>query len=152
MFAEVQIASLLPYRCECSVVHGCANIGRTGKSPRVCDPASGEFTVVWPSGLSVAEGPATVLRHSHDEKPWDIEQMRIKGRLEPRADRWVFISTDFGRPPRSQLTLVRGLSRDMRNAGRRYLDGRGLVLPTVNRKALQALRRSTSAKTSSRLL
>jgi hypothetical protein len=51
MFAEVQIASLLPCRCECSVVHGCANIGRTGKSPRVCDPASREFTVVWPSGF-----------------------------------------------------------------------------------------------------
>jgi hypothetical protein len=110
------------------------------------DPATGEFTVAWPSGLSVAEGPATVLCHSHDENLWNIRQMQVKGRLERRADQWVFTSTEFRRPPRSQLTTFWRMSRDMRTAGRRYLDRRGLELPTVNWKALQALRRSTSTK------
>ena len=110
------------------------------------DPGTGEFTVVWPSGLSVAEGPATVLCHSHDEKLWNIKQMQIKGRLERRADQWVFISTDFRRPPGSQLGVFWRMARDMRRAGRRYLDRRGLEMPTVNWKALQALRNGTSAK------
>ena len=110
------------------------------------DPASGEFTVVWPSGLAVAEGPATVLCHSHDEKLWHIRQMQIKGRLERRAERWVFTSTDFRRPPRSQLAVFWRMSRDMRRAGSRYLDRRRLQMPMVNWKALQTLRHSEPAK------
>ena len=110
------------------------------------EPTTGEFTVVWPLGLSVAEGPAVVLCHSHDENLWNIKQMQIKGRLERRADRWVFTSAGFRCPPRSQLAVFWRMSRDMRRAGRRYLDRRGLEMPTVNWKALQALRRSASAK------
>jgi hypothetical protein len=152
MFAEVQIASLfaLPLRMLGSArlrqprSHGQVPESLRSGIRRVhCRVVIGSFR---------RRRPATVLCHSHDEKLWNIKQMRIKGRLERRADQWVFISTDFRRRPRSQLTLYWGLSRDMRNAGRRYLDRRGLVIPTVNWKALQALRRSTSAKTSSRLL
>jgi hypothetical protein len=116
------------------------------------DPATGEFTVAWPSGLSVSEGPATVLCHSHDEELRNIKQMQIKGRLERRADQWIFISTAFRQPPGSQLGVLWRLAHDMRRAGRRYLDRRGLEMPTVNWKALRALRRSTPTKTSSRLL
>jgi hypothetical protein len=110
------------------------------------DPATGEFTISWPSNLPVAEGPAMVLCHCHDENLWNIQQLQIKGRLERRADRWVFASTDFRRPPRSQLGVFWRLARDMRRAGRRYLDRRGLQMPTVNWKALQALRHGASAK------
>jgi hypothetical protein len=120
------------------------------------DPATGEFTVRWPSDLPVAEGPATVLCHHHDENLWNIRQMRINGWLERRADEWVFSSTEFRRPPRSQLTVFWRMGRDMRRAGRRYLVRRGLEMPTVNFKALQALRRrarhSASTKWGSRLL
>ncbi|BBZ52294.1 hypothetical protein H7H82_04270 [Mycobacterium heidelbergense] len=116
------------------------------------DEATGEFTVVWPRGLSVSAGPAIVLCHSHDEKLWNIKQIQIKGRLERRADRWVFITTGFHRPPASQLGVFWRLARDMRRAGRRYLDQRGLEAPTVNWKALQVLRDRASAKSSSRLL
>ncbi|MFZ1177472.1 MAG: hypothetical protein WAO15_14610 [Mycobacterium sp.] len=105
------------------------------------DAATGEFSVVWPPELPVAEGPATVLCHYHDKNLWKIRQIQIKGRLERRADQWVFTSTDFRRPPRSQLTLFWRMSRDMRRAGRRYLDRRGLEMPAVNFEALRALRR-----------
>ena len=110
------------------------------------DPASGRFTVAWPPDLPVAEGPATVLCHSHDENLWNIKQMQINGRLERRVGRWVFASTEFRRPPRSQLMAFWRLSQDMRRAGRRYLDRRGLETPTVNWKALQALRHSKPAE------
>jgi hypothetical protein len=105
------------------------------------DPASGEFTARWPPDLPVTEGPAMVLCHYHDENLWNIKQLQIKGRLERRADQWVFTSTDLRRPPRSQLTLFWHMARDMRRAGRRYVDRRGLEMPTLNFEALQALRR-----------
>jgi len=105
------------------------------------DPAAGRFTVVWPPDLPVAEGLATVLCHYHDEKLWNIKQLQIKGRLEREADHWVFTSSAFRRPPRSQLTAFWRLAHDMRIAGRRYLDRHGLGMPTVNWKAVQAVRR-----------
>lgn len=106
------------------------------------DPATGRFPVVWPPGLPVAEGPATVLCHYHDEKLWNIKQIHIKGRLERESDHWVFHSTVFRRPPRSQLTAFWRLARDMRTSGRRYLDRRGLEMPKINWKAVQAVRRN----------
>jgi hypothetical protein len=48
--------------------------------------------VVWPGNFAITEGPATVLCHYHDEKLWNIATMQIKGRLERRADGWVFAS------------------------------------------------------------
>lgn len=110
------------------------------------DPATGEFTVEWPSGLAVSEGPAVVLCHSHDEKLWNIRQLQIKGRLERRDDRLVFLSTGFRAPAASQLGIFLRLARDMRKAGKRYLDRRGLKKPIVNWRALNALRAGSPAK------
>jgi hypothetical protein len=110
------------------------------------DPATGEFTVEWPSGLAVSEGPAVALCHSHDEKLWNIRQLQIKGRLERRNDRWVFLSTGFRAPATSQLGTFLRLACDMRKAGKRYLDPRGLKKPTVNWRALNALRPGSPAK------
>ncbi len=105
------------------------------------DPATGKFPVVWPPDLPVAEGPATVLCHHHDEKLWNLKQIQIKGRLERHADQWVFTITEFRPPPRSQLATLWRLAHDMRVAERRYLDRRGLEMPAVNWEALHALRR-----------
>jgi hypothetical protein len=108
MFAEVQIASLfaIPLRMLGSArlrqprSHGQVPESlRSGIRRVQCRVVIGSFR---------RRRPATVLCHSHDEKLWNIQQMRIKGRLERRADQWVFISTDFRRPPRSQLTLFWG--------------------------------------------
>ena len=110
------------------------------------DPETGEFTVEWPSGLAVSEGPAVVLCHSHDEKLWNIKQLQIKGRLERREDKWVFRSTGFRAPPASALGVFLRLARDMRKTGKRYLDRRGLKAPKVNWGALKALRNGGPAK------
>lgn len=110
------------------------------------DATSGEFTVEWPSGLAVSEGPANVLCHFHDENLWNIKQLQIKGRLERRDGRLVFLSTDFRAPPASQLGVFVRLGRDMRKKGKRYLERRGLTAPTVNWRALKALRNGGPAK------
>lgn len=116
------------------------------------DPASGTFTVAWPPDLPVAEGPANVLGHFHDEKLWHIKQMLIKGRLERRADQWVFVSTEYRQPARSGIGSFWRMSRDMRRTGRRYLYRRDLGTPKVDWKTLRALRRGSSAKWGRRLL
>ena len=110
------------------------------------DTATGELTLEWPPGLAVAEGPATVLCHSHDDKLWSIKLMHIKGRLAPRGAGWVFISTAFAPPPRSQLGVMRRAARDMRRQGKRYLARRGLQKPKVNWRALEALCDGDAAK------
>lgn len=109
------------------------------RAPRY-DPATGEFTVRWPSDLPAVAGQAVALCHFHDENLWKIRQMQIKGRLERRSDGWVFTSTRFRRPPRSRLAVFWRLARDMHSAGSRYLAQRGLEMPRVNFEALRALR------------
>ena len=110
------------------------------------DPATGEFAVEWPPQLAVSEGPAIVLCHSHDEKLWNIKQLQIKGHLERREERWVFVSSGFRAQPTSQLRVFLRLGRDMRKTGKRYLDRRGRKAPTVNWRALKALRKGGPAK------
>jgi hypothetical protein len=104
------------------------------------DPETGQMPVAWPAGVAVAEGPASVLCHSHDEKVWNIKAMQIKGRLERSAGDWVFISTSFTPPPGMLITFWR-LSRNGRAAARRYLDKRGLTAPAVNWDAIDELHR-----------
>jgi hypothetical protein len=104
------------------------------------DADTGQMSVAWPAGVAVAEGPASVLCHSHNEKVWNIKAMQIKGRLERRAGDWVFISTAFTPPPGMLITFLR-LSRNGRAAARRYLDKRGLTAPAVNWDAIDELQR-----------
>jgi hypothetical protein len=66
--------------------------------------------VVWPGNFAITEGPATVLCHYHDEKLWNIATMQIKGRLERRADGWVFVSSAFT-PPSGLLLAFGGSPR-----------------------------------------
>lgn len=104
------------------------------------DADTGQMPVVWPKAFAVREGPATVLCHYHDEKLWNISTMQIKGRLERRAEDWVFISTAF-KPPSGFLLAFWGLAKSNRAAGQRYLRKRGLKPPTVNWDAIYALER-----------
>ena len=97
------------------------------------DPAAGRFTVVWPPDLPVAEGLATVLCHYHDEKLWNIKQLQIKGRLEREADHWVFTSSAFRRPPRSQLTRSSPWAGDGLGVTCVFAVGLWGVLPTCTR-------------------
>jgi hypothetical protein len=113
------------------------------------DPATGRLPVVWPPDLAVAEGPAVVLCHYHDENLWNIKAIQIKGRLEGRADQCVFTTTAFRPPPRSQIAAFWRLAKDMRAAGKRYLAKRGLQRPAVNWDSIRELNRR--ARTSTRV-
>jgi hypothetical protein len=55
---------------------------------RTYDATTGRLPVSPPSALHIAEGPANLLRHSHDEKLWHLNAIQIKGRLENRDDEW----------------------------------------------------------------
>ena len=110
------------------------------------DAETGQMPVAWPPDLTVAEGPATILCHSHDEKAWNLKAMQIKGRLERRAGEWTFISTAFT-PPSGMLIAFWQFSKNGRAATRRYLDKRGITPPTVNWDAIHDLwRRARSSQ------
>jgi hypothetical protein len=104
------------------------------------DAGTGQMPIAWPPEVAVAEGPATVLCHSHDEKLWNIKAMQIKGRLERCAGDWIFTSTSFT-PPSNMLITIWRASRTGRKAARRYLDKRGLAAPAVNWDAVDELHR-----------
>jgi hypothetical protein len=101
--------------------------------------------VVWPGNFAITEGPATVLCHYHDEKLWNIATMQIKGRLERRADGWVFASSAFT-PPSGLLLAFWRLAKSNRAAGQRYLDKRGVKPPRVNWDAIRELRRQAHTR------
>jgi hypothetical protein len=108
---------------------------------------TGQMSIAWPDGVAVAEGPATVVCHSHDEKVWNIKAMQIKGRLERRTADWVFTSTAFT-PPSGMLITFWRLSKNGRAAAKRYLDKRGLPPPVVNWGAIDELwRRARAGRT-----
>lgn len=110
------------------------------QSTAAYDPVIGEVPIVWPTGFAVPDGPAVLLCHAHDEMLWKIRQFQIRGRLEWRSDGCVFVSTDFRRPPRSQLVASWTLAREMCRTGNRYLNRRGLPMPKVNFQALAKMR------------
>jgi hypothetical protein len=102
------------------------------------DAQTGQMPVAWPPDLNVAEGPAIILCHAHDEKAWNLKAMQIKGRLERRVGEWTFISTAFTSPS-GMLIAFWQFSKNGRVATRRYLDKRGITAPTVNWDAIHDL-------------
>jgi hypothetical protein len=112
---------------------------------RTYDATTGRLPVSPPSALHIAEGPANLLRHSHDEKLWHLNAIQIKGRLENRDDEWVFQSTNFDAP--SKLVLVQFLA-GTRKAGQKHLDKRGLQRTPVNWSAVNEIRRRGAARRS----
>lgn len=102
--------------------------------------STGEMHVTWPDGVAVAEGPANLLCHSHDEKLWSLRALQIKGRLERRDDGWVFVGSAFTPPPGVVVMFWRA-ARSNRAAGHRYLKKRGLRPPQVNWAAIKEIHR-----------
>lgn len=104
------------------------------------DAVTGEMLVAWPEEVAVAEGPANLLCHSHDENLWNIKALQIKGHLERRGDDWVFIGSAFT-PPSSMVVTLWRAARSNRAAGHRYLQRRGLERPQVNWPAITEMHR-----------
>lgn len=98
------------------------------------DAASGELPVSFPDALGVAPGPANLLCHVHDHKLWNMVMTSVKGRVEPRACGWVFITTGY--EPQSTLQTI----RRMRASSQAYLEKRGLPTPVVDFAAVKRLR------------
>jgi hypothetical protein len=112
-------------------------------NPRDYDATTGTLTASFPAALPVAEGPANVLAHTHDEKMWHLNMIQIKGRLESRDGGWVFQSTNFNAP--SKLAFVQFL-RANNAAAHKYLDRRGLKRPPVNWSAVKEIQRRAKAR------
>lgn len=101
--------------------------------------ASGELPVPPPPGpVDVAEGPASLLCHSHDEKLWNLQIITVAGTLESRDGAWIFRTGSF--TPPSKLAVVTFV-RSMRGSAQKYLDKRGLTRPQVNWSAIKETQR-----------
>ena len=107
------------------------------------DAATGALSVAFPDTLPVAEGPANLLAHSHDEKLWSLNMIQVKGNLERRGDAWVFQSNSFDAP--TKLAFVQFLRRNSTNA-QKYLDKRGLQRPPINWVAVKEIQRRSKGR------
>ena len=100
------------------------------------DAATGTMPLTMPEALDVVEGPASLLCHFHDEQLWNMSAIQLRGRIEKRDGKWLFVTTAF--IPPSMLQLV----KNVRAATRKYLADRGLVgdaAPVVNYAAIERL-------------
>ena len=95
------------------------------RSPRY-DATTGEMPVLITESVDVVPGPANVLAHYHDENLWNLQTMRIKGRLEKCHGDWIFVSTAFTPPPWEGNKSRWRMATTMRRTSRRYLATRGL--------------------------
>lgn len=95
--------------------------------------ANGELPVSFPEALDVAPGPANLLCHFHDDKLWNMRAVSVKGRVEARAGRWVFVTTAY--QPESTLAMI----KRMRRSGETYLEKRGLPPPVIDFDAVKRL-------------
>lgn len=101
--------------------------------------ASGELPVSPPPGpVDVADGPASLLCHSHDEKLWNLQMITVKGAVERRDGTWFFRTESF-KPP-SKLAVL-DFVRNLRRSAQKYLDKRGLARPEVNWSAIKDVQR-----------
>jgi hypothetical protein len=87
-----------------------------------------------------------LLCHRHDATLWRLDSTQIKGRLQRRGDRWVFVSAAF--TPRSRLQMVKFL-RGAHSSAQKYLDKRGLMRPAVNWTAVKEIQRRAAQQRSS---
>jgi hypothetical protein len=101
--------------------------------------ASGELPVSPPPGpVDVADGPASLLCHSHDEKLWNLRMITFKGVLERRDGTWLFRTESF--TPPSKLAVL-DFVRNLRRSAQKYLGKRGLARPEVNWSAIKDVQR-----------
>ncbi len=110
---------------------------------REYDATTGTLPAVFPAGLHIAQGPANVLAHTHDDKMWSLNMIQIKGRIETRGDSRVFQSTSFDAP--KKLAFVEFLRRNSVTA-QKYLDKRGLQRPPVNWAAVKEVQRRAKGR------
>jgi hypothetical protein len=109
------------------------------------DRASGELAVSLPAEIDGANGPASLLCHSHDEKLWSLQMITINGTVQQRDGAWIFRTESFTPPSKlAVLDFIRNASR----SAQKYLDKRGLPRPQVNwAEVKEVQRRAKAART-----
>lgn len=83
-------------------------------------------------GVEIADGPASILGHSHDERLWTLRSFVAPGALVARDGEWLF--TPSGLVPGTGLSGpvgdLRAFVAARRRAGR-WLAHRGLARPRI---------------------
>jgi hypothetical protein len=106
--------------------------------PRAYNATTGELPATMPDALRAAEGPASLLCHSHDEKLWSLQMIELRGHVEKHQDVWSFVVNDFQPPSKlAFLSFIGGV----RKSGKKYLERRGLERPPVNWAAIKEIQR-----------
>jgi hypothetical protein len=105
--------------------------------------APGGYRVEVPDDAKVADGPAVLLVHRHDDKLWNLYNASLRGELVADGDGWLLkpdrLVEPGARHKGSALDQFRIL-RETKAATRRYLDRRGLARPAIPWADYRAIR------------
>lgn len=105
--------------------------------------ASGGYRVDVPDDVPVAEGPAGLLVHRHDDKLWNLYNASVRGELIADGNGWLLkpdrLVEPGARHKGSALDQLRIL-RETKAATKRYLERRGLARPVIPWADYRAIR------------
>ena len=104
------------------------------------DLSSKILRVKVPDYAGLAQGPAGLLYHLHDEQLWNLKSFIVHGALEQDAQGWVFrpIRITPGMGFGGLLGYINYL-RSGKWTAKRYLEKRGLSPPRIPWKRLDAI-------------
>ncbi|WFE34555.1 pyridoxamine 5'-phosphate oxidase family protein [Micromonospora sp. WMMD975] len=110
----------------------------------------GGYLVSVPDDLPLAEGPASLLVHRHDDQLWNLHNASVRGRLTSHDETgWVFAPDRLTEPGSrfraGPLDAIR-TARRLRAATQRYLDRRSMTRPAIPWDAYRALRAETRTR------
>jgi len=107
-------------------------------------PADRGYAVAAAPGADLAEGPASVLVHRHDEKLAGLRFAVIRGRItRATAGDWLLVPDRVISPAGAPLQTL----RDCRASAARYLAARELARPAVPWQQYRALARRPADRT-----
>ncbi|WP_221325166.1 pyridoxamine 5'-phosphate oxidase family protein [Actinoplanes sp. L3-i22] len=103
------------------------------------------YRVEVPEGTGIAEGPAGLLVHRHDEKLAGLHNANIRGILTADEKGWLLLPSKLVEPgQRSRASVLDPIriGRECQATTRRYLDRRNLARPSIPWDAYRAIRAS----------
>jgi hypothetical protein len=110
--------------------------GGIALSPTVAQPVDGGYAVAAAPCSDLAEGPASVLVHRHDEKLAGLPFAVVRGRITRAGSAdWLLVPDRVISPAGTPLQTL----RDCRASAARYLAARGLARPAVPWQQYRAL-------------
>ena len=110
----------------------------------VMQPAASGYAVASAPGSELAEGPASVLVHRHDDKLAGLRLAVVRGRItRTEAGDWLLAPDRLISPAGTPLQTLRAC----RTSAARYLATRGLVRPPVPWAQYRALARHATDRT-----